>query len=338
MHFKTLFLVLPLTLSAGLIAQDEDHSIWHADYDAAVAAAKESGKSLLVDFTGSDWCGWCIKLDNEVFSTEEFKTKVPEMFELVKLDFPRGDEAKAKVPNPERNKELGEKYGVRGYPSVLAMTADGVVFARTGYAAGGPTPYVENLSKLFVDGQPRLFVAEELVPKYEAAEGAARAKLLPEVVGLLAGAASIDSAVEKLAGPVEAAFDSGDLKKAGLLEEGVGALLAAGRANDAICDAAREIDPKNEAGMLDSVVKAQFSKVTDDASARAALEALDGVLEVGMKDKDLQQNLLFTAVQWTARPLNDKERARGYFAKLQEVAGEDFQKQIDACKQLLGDD
>ena len=339
MHFKTLFLVLPLTLSAGLIAQDEDHSIWHADYDAAVAAAKESGKDLLVDFTGSDWCSWCIKLDNEVFSTDEFKTKAPEMFELVKLDYPRSEEVKAKVPNPDRNAEIRDQHGIRGYPTVLAMTADGVVFGRTGYAPGGPTPYLESLSKMLSEGKARVMAAQKIAEAFKAADAEGQVAMLPKILDTLDGAEGDDPAVALLGDHVENAMGSGALEKAGLLEKGVTVLLAVGRATDAVCEAAKKIDPKNEKGLLDSVVQAQFGKVRDDATARAALEALDGVLEVGMKDKDMQKGLLFTAVRWTAQPLNDKERARGYFAQLQELAGEgqEDQQMIAACKQLLGD-
>ncbi|MGB0767609.1 MAG: hypothetical protein ACPGYV_07840, partial [Phycisphaeraceae bacterium] len=67
---------------------------------------------------------------------------------LVALDFPRDEEIKAKVPNPERNKELQAKYGVRGFPTILLMTADGEVFGRTGYQAGGPEKYLEHMAEL----------------------------------------------------------------------------------------------------------------------------------------------------------------------------------------------
>jgi protein disulfide-isomerase len=95
---------------------------WFYEFDAAAAAAAESGKDLLVDFTGSDWCGWCHKLNDEVFDHQVFLDGVADQYVLVKLDFPRSDEAKAKVPNPDRNAELRDAHGVRGYPTILLMT------------------------------------------------------------------------------------------------------------------------------------------------------------------------------------------------------------------------
>ena len=62
---------------------------WVADFDVAVKQAREQGKHLLVDFTGSDWCGWCIKLHDEVFAKEAFLKAAQEKYVLVALDFPR---------------------------------------------------------------------------------------------------------------------------------------------------------------------------------------------------------------------------------------------------------
>ena len=64
----------------------------------------------------------------EVFDHAEFENGVKDHFILVALDFPNGAEAKAKVPNPERNKELQEQYGIRGFPTILLMSAEGEVF------------------------------------------------------------------------------------------------------------------------------------------------------------------------------------------------------------------
>jgi len=70
---------------------------WYGDFDLATAAAKKAGKDLFVDFTGSDWCGWCIRLHDEVFGHDEFVTGAQKDFILVSLDFPRSEEALAKA-------------------------------------------------------------------------------------------------------------------------------------------------------------------------------------------------------------------------------------------------
>lgn len=139
-------LLFPLLLCTPLAAQNSDG--WYDDFDLASTAAKAQGKDLLVDFTGSDWCGWCIKLHKEVFVRDKFLIPAKEKFVLVALDYPRSEEAKAKVPNPERNNELRKTYKVRGYPTVLLMTADGEVYGNTGYRKGGAESYIQYLDTL----------------------------------------------------------------------------------------------------------------------------------------------------------------------------------------------
>ena len=80
--------------------------------------AAESNKDLLIDFTGSDWCGWCIKLHKEVFSQDAFKEGVKDKFVLVEIDFPK-DKSKLSEETQKQNEELGEKYAVQGYPTIL---------------------------------------------------------------------------------------------------------------------------------------------------------------------------------------------------------------------------
>ncbi|MCE5279719.1 MAG: thioredoxin family protein [Planctomycetaceae bacterium] len=119
---------------------------WLEDFEAAKAAAAASGKPMLVDFTGSDWCGWCIKLDNEVFSKPAFEAYARENLILVKLDFPKRKELPAAIKS--QNESLSRQYGVRGFPTILLVSPDGGVIARTGYRPGGAESYVEHLKTL----------------------------------------------------------------------------------------------------------------------------------------------------------------------------------------------
>ncbi|MFU8847383.1 MAG: thioredoxin family protein [Opitutales bacterium] len=118
-------------------------SAWMTDLEAAKAIAKAENKPMLVDFTGSDWCMWCIRLDEEVFSKQAFKDFAKENLILVEIDFPRkktqSDELK------EKNQALAQKYGIRGFPTILILDAEGKVIERTGYRRGGPEKYVEHL-------------------------------------------------------------------------------------------------------------------------------------------------------------------------------------------------
>jgi thioredoxin-related protein len=146
---------------------------WLTDIDAAKKSASESKKDLLIDFTGSDWCGWCIKLNDEVFKHDAFKAGVKDSFVLVEIDFPR---AKDKLPEDvrKRNTELGEKYAVQGYPTILLCDAEGKPYASTGYQEGGPEKYVSHLNELRKNKSKR----DEAFAKAAKANGAEKAKAL----------------------------------------------------------------------------------------------------------------------------------------------------------------
>jgi protein disulfide-isomerase len=115
--------------------------MWTEDYDAALNQAAKENKYVLVDFSGSDWCGWCIKLDEEVFSERKFEKYAKENLILVMVDFPR--ESSQSAEQTAANKALAKKHGVRGYPTVLILNPKGEVVKRTGYQQGGPEAYVK---------------------------------------------------------------------------------------------------------------------------------------------------------------------------------------------------
>ena len=98
--------------------------VWTMDFDAAVKLAGEKKLPLLLNFTGSDWCGWCKLMDKNVFAEEAWKTYAKEHVLLVTLDFPQD---KSVVPEKyvARNKALQEKFGVRGYPTYVVLDNDG---------------------------------------------------------------------------------------------------------------------------------------------------------------------------------------------------------------------
>lgn len=162
--------MLALLTSVQVFAGGED---WVTDIDAAKKSAGESKKDLLIDFTGSDWCGWCIRLNDEVFKHDVFKTGVKDSFVLVEIDFPR---AKDKLPEDvrKRNTELGEKYAVQGYPTILLCDAEGKPYAATGYQKGGPEKYVGHLNELRKNKTTR----DEAFAKAEKAKGVEKAKAL----------------------------------------------------------------------------------------------------------------------------------------------------------------
>jgi thioredoxin-related protein len=118
-------------------------NLWKTDFAEASAAAKESNRYLLLDFSGSDWCGWCMKLDKEVFSQSVFREYAAANLVCVLLDFPRGHELKKSLK--EQNEAMAKKYGVRGFPTVLILSPSGELVRSTGYQEGGAERYVEHL-------------------------------------------------------------------------------------------------------------------------------------------------------------------------------------------------
>ncbi|MGB2090322.1 MAG: thioredoxin family protein [Akkermansiaceae bacterium] len=139
---------LALAMTTSLIIAAGDG--WMTDFEAAKKKAANENKALLVDFTGSDWCGWCIKLNDEVFKHEAFKEGVEDKFILVELDFPR-DKSKISDVLQTQNKTLAEKYSIQGYPTILLMDSLGRPFAKTGYQAGGPEKYLAHLDSLLAN-------------------------------------------------------------------------------------------------------------------------------------------------------------------------------------------
>jgi protein disulfide-isomerase len=119
---------------------------WMTDMDNAMKLSAKTGKPILADFSGSDWCGWCIKLDREVFSKKVFLDYAKKNLILVMLDFPRRKSQSSKLTS--QNKKLMTKYKVRGFPTVLLLDSKGKVIATTGYRRGGAKKYVEHLEKL----------------------------------------------------------------------------------------------------------------------------------------------------------------------------------------------
>ena len=97
---------------------------WTMDFDAAKIIAAEKKLPLLLNFTGSDWCGWCKLMDKGVFAKEPWKKFAAENALLVTLDFPKD---KSVVPEKykERNNELKATFAVRGYPTYLILDSDG---------------------------------------------------------------------------------------------------------------------------------------------------------------------------------------------------------------------
>lgn len=169
--------LLGLMLFPSAAMADE---LWSTDLEVSIEKARAEGKSLLVDFTGSDWCVWCIRLDEEVFATDAFREGIKDRLVLVKLDYPRDTSAQTE----EQRRKLADwaqRYAISGYPTILLLDGEGRPFAKTGYQQGGPEAYLKHLEELEAIRKRR----DEAFAKAEGLMGVAKAQALDEALATI---------------------------------------------------------------------------------------------------------------------------------------------------------
>jgi len=137
-----------LFLSFLSLSFSQEKLVWHEDLKEAITISQKENKPLMLFFTGSDWCGWCIRLQKEVFFKPEFTKWAAENVVLVELDFPRKKSQSQELR--AQNAQLQQQFQVRGYPTIWFVKADknssGQVnlsqLGRTGYVKGGPAAWI----------------------------------------------------------------------------------------------------------------------------------------------------------------------------------------------------
>ena len=150
---KKIFLFLFVAFSVATM-QAQDTAEWHTDIQKAVALSTKTKKPLLLFFTGSDWCGWCIRLQKEVLKTPEFAKWAKDNVVLMELDFPKRTPQAEAIKN--QNAQLNNFFKVRGYPTVWLVNAsknsEGKIefspLGSTGYVAGGPAAWLGEADKI----------------------------------------------------------------------------------------------------------------------------------------------------------------------------------------------
>jgi protein disulfide-isomerase len=139
-------LLAGLLLCGALAQAARAEANWLTDLPKAQAQAKAENKLVMLDFTGSDWCGWCIKLHKEVFSQPEFVEYAKKNLVLVEVDFPRKKELSA--AQKKANDALAAKYKIEGYPTIIVLNKEGQKVGELGYQPGGPKAFIASLEKL----------------------------------------------------------------------------------------------------------------------------------------------------------------------------------------------
>jgi protein disulfide-isomerase len=150
-NFKIIFLT-SLQLFAQKAAKED--IVWHTDLNKAIELSKKENKPMMLFFTGSDWCGWCVKLKKEVFSQNEFKQWAQDNVILVEVDFPKTTAQSEELKT--QNRMLQQQFAVRGYPTCFFVNADKLKdgkinftqFGQQGYIAGGPVNWVNSATAI----------------------------------------------------------------------------------------------------------------------------------------------------------------------------------------------
>ena len=149
---KNLLAILLVVASLNGFAQQKPLE-WHTDVEKAIGISLKTEKPLFFFFTGSDWCGWCKKLVAEVFEKEAFRNWATKNIILVELDFPRRTPISEQLR--KQNKELGQMFGVRGYPTgwfVIPESENGKInfnrLGSQGYVRGGPNAWIAGANQM----------------------------------------------------------------------------------------------------------------------------------------------------------------------------------------------
>lgn len=157
---KNLFLLFGLLVGGMTFAQEQltldnykaTMDGWLVDFEKAHERSVKEGKPIMANFTGSDWCGWCIRLKKEVFETKEFKKWAEKNVILLELDYPRKMQLPMQIQ--EQNKGLAQAFQVSGFPTIWVFNVDHnsetnensiAPIAKSGYVRGGPDAWISDM-------------------------------------------------------------------------------------------------------------------------------------------------------------------------------------------------
>jgi protein disulfide-isomerase len=255
---------------------------WLTNYEEALSQARSSSKPVILFFTGSDWCGWCHKLEKEVLNTPEFANLAGNQFIFVMLDFPLYKQADPKIA--EQNKQLQRTFDVKGYPSLVIIDKDSQVIGTTGYRPGGPKSYADYLNKLVNDFKNyKQKVSEAEKKKLSASD----IKELHQYANQLGRE---DEAIKL----INLGLDTED--KTYFLLERFRSLAIEGKIHDPDAQALKRevqiLDPNNEKGTLYEIAVIEFEAYSEEmmmqnTSAELAVEPLVNYIDkFGSKNKE----------------------------------------------------
>ena len=176
---------------------------WTSDAPAALELSKKTGKPLFIQFTGSDWCGWCKLMDGKVFSTQEWADYAKDGLVLLYVDFPRGKEQSQALK--EQNEKLSEQYGIGGFPTYVILGPDGKQLGRLG-ADRDVTP------QAFIDQVKDVLIVQDLEKLLSADDLAAYKAAQAELADLEKKVEAWQAKLQKEAQAFQTTFDAAQAK------------------------------------------------------------------------------------------------------------------------------
>lgn len=255
---------------------------WTTRFEEAASLAKKTQRPLLLFFTGSDWCGWCTKLEKEILENREFVGSTADKFVFVKLDYPM--KKKLDAETTRQNEELQKRFAIRSFPTVVLLDPDQQPIGVTGYRSGGGKQYAAHLIKMvddfiaYKEQMKRLgahkFSGKELKRLYQKAEefGLKRDQSLLVTIG-------VDSDLPQF-------FLAERYRQ--LVSEGKGASQEA----QVVKGRLRTVDPDNthlshyQIAMIDFGAKNRLEDHTQNNPEEAIAPLLSYIQEFGAKDAD----------------------------------------------------
>ena len=143
---KRLVLLFTLIFIMVSLSAVEKSNTWFEDFDTALAESKKLNRPILINFTGSDWCMWCHKLEDEVFEQPDFVEYASKNLILFMADFPKNKELSEEIT--KQNRGLLQKYDIKGFPTILLIDSEEKVLGTTGYREIGVKQYINHLNEL----------------------------------------------------------------------------------------------------------------------------------------------------------------------------------------------
>jgi thioredoxin-related protein len=128
---------------------------WLVNFDSAQGAAVQQNKYILLNFSGSDWCGPCIKMKKEVFESESFLSLAEKHLVLLRADFPRAKKNQLSKDQTKHNETLAEKYNPEGkFPFTVLLDSNGKVLKEwDGYVFSSQDKFIADLQDTILSGR-----------------------------------------------------------------------------------------------------------------------------------------------------------------------------------------